>query len=168
MEQPTQQDRITLAIYPNDRGFGYAVCRNADTICLWGTKRSIGDKNKACVRKFVQLLNQHQPTDVILEDIPKEQEHRRPRVADLIVSLAQISIAQECNIHFYSRAQIRDAFRTYNAFTKQEIAKAIGAIVPEMKELVPPKRKLWETEPMPMAYFAAASLAFTHFMTVNN
>jgi len=163
MDHNNKGDRITLSLYPNDRGFGYAVCRGINTVCYWGTKRSTGDKNKVCARKFVQLLNQYRPKDVVLEDIPKEQEPRRPRVADLIISLAQISMAQGCTVHFYSRAQIRDAFQTHNAFTKQEIAEAIGAIVPELKKQIPPKRRLWETEPMAMAYFSAASLALTHF-----
>ncbi|WP_262692485.1 hypothetical protein [Kordiimonas aestuarii] len=163
MYQHQSTDRITLAIYPNGPGFGFALFRNTDAILAWGVKRAAGDKNKVCVRKFIRLLNKSHPTDIVLEDIPREQEHRRPRVADLIISLAQISMAQGCEVHFYSRAQIREAFQTRHAFTKQEIAEAVGAIIPNLTHLVPPHKKPWEVEHKAMSYFSAASLALTHF-----
>jgi len=158
-----KRGRTVLAVYPNGHGLGYAVFANPDTLSAWGLKRAASDKNMVCIRKFVRLLNMAKPKEVILEDIPKDQEARRPRVADLIVSIAQIAMAQGCTVHFYSRSQIREAFHTRAAHSKHEIATAIGSVLPQLARLVPPKRKLWETEPLAMSYFSAASLALTHF-----
>lgn len=158
-----KRGRTTLAIYPNGYGFGYTVFHNPDTLSAWGVKRASGDKNTVCVRKFIQLLTMVKPADIILEDIPKKQEKRRARVADLIVTMAQMAMAQGCEVHYYSRDRIKEAFETRHAFTKHEIATAIGSMLPKLRSQVPPKRKPWEGEPLALTYFCAASLALTHF-----
>jgi len=163
MQKTSQQGQSFLAVFPTDCGFGYTRCYDALRFTEWGLERASGDKNTVCVRKFIRLINLHKPTDIILEDIPREQEHERPRTSKLIIALAQISMSQGCTVHFYSRAQIREAFHTHHAFTKHEIATAIGRIVPELQSAVPPKRKVWESDSLAMPFFSAISLALTHF-----
>ncbi len=164
MHNKTSQERKFLALFPTYCGVGYAVARDADSFSAWGLRKAVGDDaNKIAIRKFVRLLNRHKPTDIILEDIPKDAEHKRSRVAALIISMSQIAMSQGCTVYFYTRAQIRDAFHMHGAFTKHEIAEVIGTIMPELTHAIPPKRRVWETDPPAMSFFCAASLALTHF-----
>ncbi len=152
-----------LAIFPTSIGFGYSLHKDADTFIDWGIKWATGDKNKVCLRKFITLVNLYRPSTLILEDIPKDKAEQRPRTAELINAVAQIAATQNIIIRRYSRAQIRTAFEAQSAQSKQQIAEAIGASIPELKPFVPPMRKLWEPDQSAMSFFSAVSLALTHY-----
>lgn len=153
-----------LAVYPTRIGFGHALYKN-DTLENWGIKWAAKgeEKNKVCVRKFKGLIEQVRPDILILEYIPDEIAERRPRVAELNNALGQIARMHYIKLFRYSRNEIKQAFEKYGITTKQEIAKKIGDMTPELQSLVPPPRKLWDPEPDAMTYFSAVSLILTYF-----
>ncbi len=155
-----------LAVYPTRIGFGYSVHSDADTLLDWGIKWAANDdKNKVCTRKFITLINYYTPAVLILEEIPADVVAARPRVADLILSIASIAATQDIRVYLYSREQIRAAFEPFGAKTKHEIAEQVAEALPELASLIPEKRKLWEPEAASMSFFSAASLALTHYLT---
>ncbi|WP_417455900.1 hypothetical protein [Kordiimonas sp.] len=153
-----------LAAYPTRIGFGYALY-NDDTLEDWGIKWAAKgeEKNKVCVRKFKQLIEDCRPDILILEYIPDELNERRKRVAELINALGQIARVNHIRLFRYSRGEIKQAFEKHGITTKQAIAEKIGDMTPELQSLVPPPRKLWDPEPDAMTYFSAVSLILTYF-----
>ncbi|MFC3051401.1 hypothetical protein [Kordiimonas pumila] len=156
---------LLLTVFPTRIGFGYSVHSSADTLLDWGIKWATEDKNKVCTRKFITLINYYKPASLVLEEIPSDVVEARPRVADLIRSLASIAATQNIRVYLYSRDQIREAFNPFGATTKHEIAGKTAEALPILSSLVPPKRKLWDPEPAAMSFFSAASLGLTHYLT---
>lgn len=63
-------------------------------------------------------------------------------------------------IWMVSREDVREEFKASGA-TKHEIAAAISRQFPELAQKLPPKTKLWASEPQRMNIFDAMSFALT-------
>ena len=63
----------------------------------------------------------------------------------------------------YSRADIKGAFRTVGATTRQEIAQAVARQVEAFRHRLPSPRKPRESVDRRMAMFNAGALVLTHY-----
>ena len=66
------------------------------------------------------------------------------------------------------RYEVRQAWLRHGIGTKQGVAKAIGAILPELEPLVPQARKVYGNEEARTQIFDAASLVLHAFGTKND
>lgn len=150
-----------LAIDPTHRGFGFVVLEGGKELLDWGTRYAPHPKDYNAIEKVDQLIDRYAPRVLVLED-PKGEDCRRCiRVEALIEKLAQLGRARSLGVFQYSRADIRLAFASEGARTKQEIAIVLAERFPELAPRVPPTRKLWMSEDHRMAIFDAAALAIT-------
>ncbi len=152
-----------LAIDPTHRGFGFVVLEGETTPLDWGTRHVSRPKHDGSIEKVDALIDRYDPAALILEDHAGDGSRRCLRVQTLIDGLHKLGQARDLSVFSYSRGDIRLAFSTHGATTKEEIANVLAARYPELAPRLPPKRKPWMSEDNRMAIFDAASLAVTHF-----
>lgn len=156
---------VVLSIFPSSRGFGFAVFRGTWTVLAYGTRgfKDRKNKNTHCLQKVAELIQMYRPDVVVLENYRGKGSRRCPRIERLIRDIEVLARRKRITTCSYSRSVIRQCFSEFNAWTKQEIAEAIGDTFQEFKPLVPRPLKIWEKEHPRMSVFDAIALAFTYF-----
>ncbi|MHB8519870.1 MAG: RuvC family protein [Limisphaerales bacterium] len=161
MNRLSAKEIRALAIDPTHRGFGFAVLEGPDRLIDWGVKTVRGNKQAGCLRKVRELVDQYQPTVVVLENCAARGSRRCARVQRLIERIRALAIKNGVKPRLVSRAQVRNAFAP--ASTKHEIACAIAERFPELAPLLPPVRKPWMSEDARMNIFDAVGMGMTAF-----
>ena len=154
---------LTFAIHATDRGFGYVAFEGPFTPYDWGIVFARGDKNAVCLRKIEMMLDRFAPETLLLEAYGKGTSLRSERIARLYRSTTSLAAHRSVNVVVYTRGDIRAAFRTVGAITRQEIADAVARHVDAFRHRLPKPRKPWESEDRRMALFSAGALVLTHF-----
>lgn len=150
---------VVMAIFPNTRGFGYAVFEGVVPVD-WGASDVRGPRrNSVCIDRVVMLLNRYNPDIVLLRDA---SEARSSRVAHLIHAIGALPLDPRAACLVVSRPQVREAFGYLARPTRAAIAAAIAERIPFFAPLVPPVRKIWNSEDRRMGLFDAVALALTY------
>lgn len=159
----TTRDKVTLAIAPSSRGFGYVAFANADLVMDWGVKDVRKDKLRNCLLKARTLMHLLQPAVLVIENVRHTNSRRSKRVRVLIQKLAELGRRQGVTVVRRSRTEVLTMFGRMDARNKDDIAAAVVKLIPELAPRLPPRRRIWESEHYSMAIFEAASLALTFF-----
>src|SRR5437867_13249641 len=123
--RPTREIRA-LAIDPSTRGFGFAVLEGSERLVDWGVKETKTDKNKRSLRLISELIEQYEPSVLVLEDYVGKGSRRCRRVAELIEEIRELATTRKLKVRSFSRLHIKQAFAESGAGTKYEIAIAIA------------------------------------------
>lgn len=160
---------LTLAIYPNAIGFGYAVVYNPQEPVDCGVQRMLPISNEACLRRFRTLLVKFRPQTVVLQRLKGTGSYKSQRVCHLLSLLKKEAEKKGVTVFHYTRKQIRDVFTNFDLekATKAEIAEVIAKYLPMFQHQLPPKRDLWMSEGYHQGMFDALSLVITHFYLVD-
>ncbi len=157
------QDKVTLAIAPTARGFGYVIFENPNLIMDYGVKDVRKNKLRDCLLKASVLMHMTNPSVLILEDVHDASSRRSKRVRVLIEKLAELAQERGMTVIRCSRSAVLKLFAETNAHSKDEIAAAVAKTIPELASRLPPRRRIWESEHYSMGMFEAAALALTVF-----
>jgi hypothetical protein len=150
---------VVMAIFPNTRGFGYAVFEDILPVD-WGVSGVGGSRrNDACIRRVTALLEKYNPDILLLRD---SSEARSSRIARLIHAIAGSPRDPNAACIVVSRRHVRQAFGYLARPTRPAIARAIAARIPFFEPLLPPVRKIWNGEDRRMGLFDAVALALTY------
>ncbi len=150
---------LVMAVFPNTRGFGYAVFEGLLPVD-WGVSDVQGmNRNRTCVRRVAALMGRYNPDVLLLRD-PTEARGRR--IATLIEAIASLPRHADTACLAVSRLQVREAFGYLGRPTRQRIARAIADRIPFLEPLVPAPRKIWNSENRRMGLFDAVALALTY------
>lgn len=150
---------LVMAIFPNTRGFGYAVFEGLLPVD-WGVSDVRGrNRDHVCLRRITALLRKYDPDVLLLRD---PAGTRGPRVAALIKDIANLPRPPNTVCLAISRTDVRGAFNYLKRPTRQMIARAIGDRIPFLDLLVPRPRKIWNSENRHMGLFDAVALALTY------
>ena len=150
-----------LAVDPTPYGCGYIFFEDPMNPVDWGTTWSKHDKNRKCRSRIRELIAFHEPDVLVLEE-PKGSL-RCLRIRRLISSLQRLAHRQDISTSTYSQEDIRAMFTSFGGTTKFEIATIITAWLPELHPVLPPKRRIFESENERFAIFDAASFALAHY-----
>jgi len=154
---------LTFAVHATDRGFGYVAFEGPFTPYDWGNVFAKGDKNAVCLRKIEDLIERFAPETLLLEAFGKGTSLRSERIARLYRAIISLAATRSVNVVVYTRSDIRTAFRTVGAVTRQEIADAVARHVDAFGHQLPKPRKPWQSEDRRMALFNAGALVLTHY-----
>ncbi len=156
------KSEVILAIFPNARGFGYALIDAVEKPIDYGMVNPQEKKISHFRERFQFLVDVYRPQIVILEDC-EQSKTKSKRIKKLIALFRREASDQGLIVCSYTRQQIREVFLNFEAITKYEISKVIVRWIPELKPFVPNKRKAWEAEASQMGIFDAFSLAMTYY-----
>ena len=155
-----QQQNTLLAIDPTVRGFGYVVFESEGRPIDWGKMTIRLNKNWRCRKHIQRIIKLHSPDAVILETI--EPSLRRSRVRSLIRGITADMNKQTIPVYSYTREQILNVFASFGARSKHSIARRIAEWFPELKPMLPKRRKFYEPEDERYGIFDAAALILVH------
>ncbi len=161
MTTNTKRPKLTLVLYPNTFGIGYVICEGPKEILDYGLKKVRPISHNKYLKKVKWLLDYCKPNLVIVSDYTNRHiSNRQKRIVDSITAMAQ---TENLNLKSYSRVQIKEVFRSFQAKTKYDIAMTILGWYPELKSKAPHKRLPWMAEHYQMGVFDAFALMLTHF-----
>lgn len=146
-----------LAVHPSSKGFGYALFDAPLFLADWGLIRT-SDNNEA-LHRLEHLLATRPVERLILE----EHEGRRRRVKSLFFSIIALAGMRGLPVRIITREETRRCFSSRNARTREEVSRAVSALLPELSPRLPPHRKPWMPEDPRLALFSAAALGVAHF-----
>lgn len=152
-----------IAIYPNTRGFAYAVMDSALDLIemhLISPKQFEFNKIMDLIKEVVSLYG---PALVLLEDCNSQHCRKGARTKQLIRNIAAWTKRKDIPFELYSREQIRDVFVRWNAYSKYEIAEVLSRNIEKLKPLLFDKPKYPDREPNNEALFSAVSMGVTHY-----
>jgi Holliday junction resolvasome RuvABC endonuclease subunit len=162
MSRAYTKDIRVLAIDPSTRGFGFAVLEGTDRLVDWGVKETKTDKNKRSLRLISELIEQYEPSVVVVEDYTGKGSRRCRRAAQLIDGISTLALNRKVKVKRFSKAEVKQAFAESGARTKYEIAVAISKRFPELAPRLPRFRKPWMSEDYRMSIFDAVGFAVVY------
>jgi hypothetical protein len=156
----TEELRL-LALEIRPRKAGFVVLEGA-TLLDWGVT-TYGTGTPA-MRRIASLLDLHTPSIIVTR--------RRPRLkkGQAVPNIMQ-SIKREArrrSIHFQSldAHQVRAFFIQRGRRNKHVVATLLAEWFPELAWKLPPKRKLWQSEPHYATLFDAVAIAVTYLTSL--
>ncbi len=156
-----------LALYPNSKGISFAVMDSPTRIIESGMYHIRPICNKKCLERVESYLDYFQPDLVILEDVYSQASLRSERITILTKRIEAIALSKKLAVSHYTRQDIMDVFREFDASTKHQINEIIGSCFTEYKDKVPKKRSNGSPEPHRSGEFDAISLVFTHMFRIS-
>lgn len=159
---PTQKPmrlRRVLAIDPTHRGFGFAVLETPDRLVDWGVVHVRSDTHAGCMKRIGQLIEHHQPTVIVTEDGEAEGSRRGTRVRKLIAAVQRLTLDLGARSAAVSLTKTRHAFSRSDPVTKYDIVVAIAERFPELRPVLPRRRKCYMSEDERTTIFQAVAYA---------
>lgn len=150
--------RSIMGIDPSSRGLAFVFFEQG-VLLDWGTRRRDGQE----LDVLDDILRHFRADVLVLEDGDAPRSERRPRMRRLLGALADHAGKQGVAVIAISRARVREEWGVRGKSTKHEVAAGIAAMFPELEPLVPPPRKLYNSEKARTNIFDAASLVLAAF-----
>jgi hypothetical protein len=155
---PPNQKRV-LALDVRRRSLGFVVLESPDNFLDWGVKSFRGGVNAVRIplpQKLATLLSQFRP-DLLVMKRPVAKGRRTT-----IGTVLRVAEKRRVPVQLVSPTSVRKTFRCPDR-NKHEIATATAARSIEFADLLPAKRRPWESEHYRMSMFDAAALGLTYF-----
>jgi hypothetical protein len=157
MSELDQQRILALNVHP--RSFGFVVFEGPAMPLHWGAKRNHGQKVAARMPlgpKVAELMAEYAPQVIVV---------RQPSTKQSMESLNDIInhlVIHKVRIKILSQEAVKQAFPGHNN-NKDQIASAVAEQVPELLSILPPRRRIWQSEEYRMTIFDAAAAGIAYF-----
>jgi hypothetical protein len=153
-----EQERI-LALEVRLISFGFCVFEGPDQLLDWGIRsfrRGVNQVKVPLEAKITMLLDSFEPK-MLVTNVPLVKVQ-----ATIIGDVRALARSRSIHTHMIARSAIRELFKGTGE-NKHEIATAIADRLSDLAELLPAKRRTWETEHYRMRIFDAAAIGLTYF-----
>lgn len=152
-----RRPRRTLAIDPTPKGFAWVVLEGREILVDWGLAEVMPADSSRIRARVKRLISRTGPELLVLEEPEGSRRGRRAR--RIIRELAELADRKDVAWCMVTRAQVNEAFG--DPANKDEIARAVVELFPELSHRLPPRRKPWMNETERMGIFDAAAFALT-------
>src|ERR1022692_449209 len=125
MKKSNNTNLRILAVYPNSRGFGFAVLEGPDRLVDWGVVYVRANNHRRCLKKVKAIIERLQPDRLVTDD-PRKALHRGVRIRRLLTGILHLAADLRIPRTGLSRNEVRRVVAQSNATTKQAIAKVIA------------------------------------------
>lgn len=125
----------------------------------WGVKRNPGKNVAARLPlglKVAELMAEYAPQVIVVRQPNTKQSMES--LDDIISHLGIHGV----RIKILSVEEVKQAFPGHNN-NKDQIASAIAEQVPELLSILPPRRRIWQSEDYRMTIFDAAAAGIAYF-----
>jgi|ERR1700679_427694 len=154
---------LILAVQPTSRGFGWALFEGALVPVDWGIATPKGNRSEQCLLRFKKLLDQYQPTALVLEKFEKGDSRRGERIRELAQTMRGFANSRDMDTPIYGRAQVNTVLVGTAKVSRHAAAQAVAERLPILRERLPKARMLWQPEDGRQCLFDAAALGITHY-----
>ncbi len=159
----TQSYETILALYPNAKGYAYALMQGPTVVPEKKMVSISPVDNTRIIREVSDLLKRYTPDAVILEDTSCKFARKGARGKQLLRSLNLSAKYRGYPVYSYSREDIRLVFEPWRATTKYEIAEVIAKNIKGFEMLLYPRPKYPDSQKYLTALFDTISLGITHY-----
>jgi hypothetical protein len=159
-------DELVLAVYATSKGFAFVLFEGPESPFDWGVREiSNPSRNQKCVEAIAKIVDQYQPTVLVIEDTSEQLSRRTARIRRLYQSLEHFAKVRAIDVHHVTKSAIRQTFASVGAVTKYEIAQAIAIQIPAFAIRMPRVRKPWMSQDSRQGLFDAAALGLTSYVS---
>jgi len=120
--------------------------------------RYVGSEPEKQLAVIEEILATTQADVLVLEDWKDARCRRAPDVKRLFSDTAARATAGSIEVGCVAQAEVRDRNRRRGLKTKEAVAAAVAQSLPELRRLVPARRKAWMSEDPRVNIFDAVSL----------
>jgi RNase H-fold protein (predicted Holliday junction resolvase) len=145
-----------LGIDPCTRGYGFAVFDVPHFLADWGVAKLRGKKFLEHRTRLEAMIERFKPDIVVL---PDPADRKQNAILRKLVDTLGHSTSMRISLRVVSMDAVRNAFPS-DARTKYQRAEVLVKALPELHELLPRPRKIWESEDARMNIFDALCLVF--------
>ena len=167
MNDITYIDHPILSIYPNVRGFGYAIFPEQDMLKDYGVAVIRLRDEETYLDRIDQMVKVYRPSLLIIPTPDGKYNRKRERIRSLLEKIRDYAKQHDIVVKSYSREQIRGVFEVFDAYSKVQIAGKLCTWFPELLDRCPERRELYMTENFHQGLFDAISLVVTHNFLTN-
>jgi Holliday junction resolvasome RuvABC endonuclease subunit len=154
---------LVLAIHPTSRGFGWVLFEGPLVPVDWGIASAKANRSAQCMGRFKQLLDQYQPSVLILEKYGEDDSQRSERIRSLAQTMRGFANNRDMDTPVYSREEVSAAVTNSKNSNRHTVALEVSEQLPELRHRLPNARKLWQSEDDRQCLFDAAALGITHY-----
>ncbi|HZS56799.1 MAG TPA: hypothetical protein VFA65_20500 [Bryobacteraceae bacterium] len=115
------------------------------------------------LRRIGAIFGQYGPDALVLQNMSIKGVRRAKHIRSLNDAIRTLAETQSIPVHMYSRMQVRDYFQQFGLTNKDAIAEAIVRKIPVFERLIPPRRKIWNSESARMVLFDAIAMVLLFF-----
>ena len=165
MNQPANQKRV-LALDVRPRSFGYAVFEGPTLLLDWGVQSFRHGRNAVRIplaTKIAALLEDFQPSVVVAKEPPSRKKVNRARTRKVLELVRHKASLRGIRTRVFRRQTSRNPFGGEERLTKDKTATVLAERFAELRPVLPPKRKFYESEDYRMSIFDAAALGVAYF-----
>lgn len=152
-----------LTLDPTSQGLGFAVLEGPTLLIDWGGRTTASANAAAVVEQVTDMLRHYRIDVLVVEDCTDLRSRRGRRACALIEALSHAADEMGIVSIRISITAVHRLFGGDEPTNKDEIARAIAEHFPELAPRLPPKRKVWMTEPTRMAIFDAVAFGLTYY-----
>lgn len=160
MRRILRPGRRILALDLHPQRYGYAVLETPSDLLDWGVRRRYREheprRGPSMYKALRSLLEVWQPSLVVIKEPTR---HRKARMKKLLTGL--LAEVRHCRIPIrrISERAIQATFGDGGCMTKYAMASGLLGLFPFLAFMLPPRRRIWESEHYRMSMFAAVALA---------
>ena len=165
MNKPANPKRV-LALDVRPRSFGYVVFEGPTLLLDWGVQSFRHGRNAVRIplaTKIAALLEDFQPAVVVAKEPPSRKKVNRARTRKVLELVRHKASLRGIRTRVFKRRAASNLFGGEERLTKYKIATALTERFAELRPVLPPKRKPWESEDYRMSIFDAAALGVAYF-----
>ena len=133
---------LVVSVHPTYKGFGWVVFEGPLAPVDWGISSSKGNRSAKSMRRFQELLNQYQPSVLVLEKFAGDKTRRGARIQDLAQSMRGLAVNREMEVAIYPRELVSGLVADNPKAKRQQVAEAVCQLLPILRFRLPPKRGL--------------------------
>ena len=154
---------LILAIHPTSRGFGWVLFEGPIVPVDWGIASAKVNRSAQCMVRFKQLLDQYQPSALVLEKFDEDDSRRGERIRALAQTMRGFANNRDMDTLVYSREEVIAAVTGGTKASRHTVALAVAEQLPILRHRLPTGRKLWQSEDKRQCHFDAAALGLTPY-----
>jgi len=145
-----------LAIYPSQRGFGFAVASQQIGLTDWGLAIVHSKSLDAFLQRVDALVFRNRVKHIVVESF--SQSRRGCRAQRCIEHVALYARERNIVISAVTRSERFTTLElTYPVASNHDLAVAVAMRFPELEVHLPSRRRRWQSEDERIAMFAAVS-----------
>jgi len=154
---------LVLAVHPTSHGFGWVLFEGPRGPVDWGIASAKKNRSAKCLVRFEQLLEQYEPSALILEKYDEDNSKRGERIRILAQTMKGFASNRDMDTAVYSRGEVNAAVAGHAKVSRHSVAQAVIGQLPILRARFPSSRKLWQSEDDRQCLFDAAALGITHY-----
>ena len=154
---------LVLAVHPTSKGFGWVLFEGPLVPVDWGIASAKVNRSAKSMSRFKQLLDQYQPSALILEKFDEDDSRRGERIRELAQTMRGFASNRDMDTSIYSRQEVSTVVTGNAKASRHTAARAVSERLPILQHRLPNARKLWQSEDDRQCLFDAAALGITHY-----